>query len=1088
MKHPDLICYPVIYYALFFCTMLISSDLYSQNYGAPGRISGVVSVESGMEAPVKKHNPQTLSPGPPTVILVPGNIQLNISYISPLCGSSDGSITVSATGGTAPYQFSDDGVSFQSNGNFAPIYSGYHVVFVRDATGQKNSKMIRIDYGSSTKLYVPAYIPPTACNASDGSITVKGSDPSATYTSFLYSMDGVNFQSNNTFSNLSAGNYTFFVQNPAGCIDSAYFPLDPNCALQGVWDYSSTACHNDGHITIQGVTGGTPPYRYSLNGGAFQAGASFTGLAAGLYKIQIKDATGKVMLYSFPIFQACSLTATASPTDASCGNSDGTIAVIPAGGTAPYTYSIDGTHFQAGNVFSGLQPGEYNVTVNDAGGLQSTANAAIFNNCPSRVTAVVTKTSCGYNNGMIKATVINGTPPFSYSIDGTTFQSSDLFTGVPIGTYTLTAIDAAHLKMTTILTVKGNPFIVPQAYALPASCKLNDGIIIVTPPGPGDYTFGLTQFDFQSSNVFRNLYSSGWYTVYMKDPYGCVTFNGLGWVVGTNCINVSAVTADARCGQNTGSITASGQSGAEPYSYSIDGIHFQAGNVFNNLAAGNYTLTIRGADGASNSTPVTVKSNCLQVTITPTDATCGRKNGSLFVSVINGTAPYQYSLDGVNFTTGPLFDNLSAGPYTITVKDAGNGFSQANTSIGNIAGPQLSASTTAATCRNNDGVITVSVNGGTPPYVYSASQNGVLSNGFTGLATGIYQVTVTDANQCLVAGSATVALINDLTVEVANTQPVCEGSLLQLNAVSSATSFSWSPSVGLNHANVYNPVLTASSTQEYVVTAVSGPCQVEGQVLVTVLAAPVPVTTPDITICSGKSVSLSGSGGVEYSWTPATYLDNPGIADPTVVHPEGSVTYSLSVIGANGCASIQPATVAVSVSAPALVFAGNDTTIAIGQPLRLYAIDVNHTGFTNYSWSPADGLNNPAIADPIAVLHDNITYSISAWSDAGCEASGIIRIKVYAGPEIYVPNAFSPNGDGHNDVLKVIPVGISQFMYFAVYNRYGQMVFSTTDPSKGWDGTVNGKPQGTGTFVWQAEGKDYMGITIRRKGTVVLVK
>jgi len=1022
------------------------------------------------------------------VVVVPGTIQLTITYTPTTCAGANGSIIASATGGTGPYQFSIDGVSFQSNGNFTHLYNTTYLVVVQDATGQRNSQRVTIDYvGNSTLLYVPAYINPTDCAASDGSITVKGYNPYGDRPPFLYSMDGVNFQSNNTFSNLSAGNYTFFVQNADGCIDTAYFPIEPNCTMQGVWDYSSRACQSEGHITVQSVTGGTAPYQYSLNGGAFQSSASFTGLSAGSYKLRIRDATGKIMLYFFPIFQGCSISATATPVDASCGNNDGSITVAQTGGTVPYSYSIDGTHFQASNVFTGLPPGEYNVTVNDAGGLQSSAYANIINNCSSRVTAVTTNTSCLGNNGKILATVVGGISPFQYSIDGVNFQSSRLFTFVPKGTYTVTAIDATGVKMMTTVTVIENPLVVPHVYALPTSCSYDDGIIIVTSPGTGTYEFGLTPFDFQSSNVFKNLYASALYTVYMRDSYGCVTAYLQNWV-GTNCINVTAVTADARCGASNGSITATGTSGAEPYSYSIDGVNFQPGNTFTGLPAATYTLTIRGANGASNSTLVTVKANCLQLSAIPTDANCGKKNGSFVVTAVNGTAPYQYSMDGVNYTNDNFFKDLPATNYTVFVKDAGGTVVQTSVLIRDIAGPQLNTGASAATCRNNDGIITLSVNGGTAPFVYSATLNGVPVNNFTGVSAGQYQVTVTDGKGCAASGTVTVPLTNDLTVDVDNVPPVCEGMTQQLRATSTAGEFSWSPTTGLNNAAIHNPILTAASTQAYTVTAISGPCQAYNTVLVTVLPAPVAVAAGGGAICFGKSATLSGSGGVAYSWTPATYLDDPRSQSPTVVHPGASITYTLSVTGANGCPSIQPAAVTVVVSPPALLFAGNDTTLAIGQPLQLQAVDVNNTGFTSYSWVPAEGLNNPGIANPVAVLHDNITYKVTAYSDAGCEASGIVRIKVYEGPEIYVPNAFTPNGDGHNDVLKAIPAGIRQFRSFMLYNRFGQLIFSTADPSRGWDGAIHGQLQPAGVFVWQAEGVDYMGHLIRRKGTVILVR
>ncbi|MBK6633702.1 MAG: gliding motility-associated C-terminal domain-containing protein [Chitinophagaceae bacterium] len=133
-------------------------------------------------------------------------------------------------------------------------------------------------------------------------------------------------------------------------------------------------------------------------------------------------------------------------------------------------------------------------------------------------------------------------------------------------------------------------------------------------------------------------------------------------------------------------------------------------------------------------------------------------------------------------------------------------------------------------------------------------------------------------------------------------------------------------------------------------------------------------------------------------------------------------------------------------------------------------------------------MNNPFGANPIAVLDRNITYYVTAVNAVGCMAMDTINIKVYQGPELYVPNAFTPNGDGLNDVLKVIAIGMKEFHFFRIYNRYGQLIFSTTDPGQGWDGRMSGKLQNMGTYVWMAEAVDYRGNLIQRNGTSTIVQ
>lgn len=166
-------------------------------------------------------------------------------------------------------------------------------------------------------------------------------------------------------------------------------------------------------------------------------------------------------------------------------------------------------------------------------------------------------------------------------------------------------------------------------------------------------------------------------------------------------------------------------------------------------------------------------------------------------------------------------------------------------------------------------------------------------------------------------------------------------------------------------------------------------------------------------------------------------------------------------------------------------FAGNDTAIASGMPLQLQA-----SGGISYEWTPATGLNNPFISNPVATLTGTqiYTYILKAYTPRGCESFDTINIQVYQAPEIYLPNAFSPNDDALNDLYRGRAIGLREFKYLRIFNRYGQEVFSTADPQKGWDGTYKGKKQGNGVYVVVARGIDYRGIVIDRQGTVMLIR
>lgn len=164
-------------------------------------------------------------------------------------------------------------------------------------------------------------------------------------------------------------------------------------------------------------------------------------------------------------------------------------------------------------------------------------------------------------------------------------------------------------------------------------------------------------------------------------------------------------------------------------------------------------------------------------------------------------------------------------------------------------------------------------------------------------------------------------------------------------------------------------------------------------------------------------------------------------------------------------------------------FAGNDTIAASMQPIQLNAI-----GGISYQWSPPSGLSATNIPNPVVTVSDNTTYYLKASTPSGCESYDTINIKIYKGPDIYIPSAFTPNNDGLNDYLKAFSVGLKQLDYFIVYNRYGQQVFYTNESYKGWDGKFKGIDQPSGTYIWIASGTDFLNKPIQKKGTVIIIR
>jgi len=478
--------------------------------------------------------------------------------------------------------------------------------------------------------------------------------------------------------------------------------------------------------------------------------------------------------------------------------------------------------------------------------------------------------------------------------------------------------------------------------------------------------------------------------------------------------------------------------------------------------------------------------------LSKTDVNCrAGVTGSLQVSAgVGWLSPVQYSLDGINWQSSNSFTNLAVGNYMVKVRDADCTDSVAITI--SQAFPDLTISSpaiTAATCSGNpDGQFTATAQGGKAPYTWSADGISFQSSPLFNLNQGNYTITVKDENGCLQTSPATIPLINTVTIDAGADPFICEGKSFQLNASSNATQFAWTPAISLSNAGILNPTANPSTTTKYYVTATTGICSLTDSITINVWPAPVPDAGTDFSDCFGKIVRLNGSGGVAYQWSPTTYFTGPSNVSNPALKATATISYYLSVTDARGCQSLQDDEVRVTVTPAVRIDAGRDTVAAMNQPVQLQAIELSTAGVIRYNWTSPQFLDNPDIATPVATLPYDFRYTVTGTTADGCEGLDEILIKVYKGPEIYVPTGFSPDGNGLNDVLRAFPVGIKEFRYFRVFNRWGQLVFQTKNPGQGWDGTINGRPQPIGSFIWMAEAVDYQGKLLFRKGTVTILR
>jgi len=799
------------------------------------------------------------------------------------------------------------------------------------------------------------------------------------------------------------------------------------------------------------------------------------------------------------------LNASAVTTNTPCGPPAGTVTVTVPTGNAPYTYVLDGGAPVVGPspyTFTGVPAGTHMVVVHDAGG---TCSSTILNLNVIQTNALTpqlsnTPTACtGVNNGTITVTIPAGggtTPPYTCTLDGTVVRvgaSPVVFNNLPPGIHTVSVVDAGGCVSGTLQqTILVGAGVQSDAVVTPTSCTgaSNGTITMSTSSGVAPFTFQLNAGTPQNSNIFLNL-ASGSYSVTVRDAAGCSAVV-LTTVPPGQPLLTTALANEVSCnGASDGMITViPPTTGIPPYEYSLDGVTWQLGNIFNALAAGAYTVHYRESNGCSGTTPITVGTpSVLTGGANMIPVVCkGQSNGIIIAGGNGGTAPYEYSIDGgTTWRTTDTF-HVAAGVYTVLIRDAHHCQISSNINVTEPVALTASINTNNATCNGGaNGLIRVIGGGGNSTYTYSLNGGTAQQGTDFNVIPGNYTVLVQDMLGCSNTYPVTVGLTNDLTFTPQTDPVICEGKSTQLQLASNALQYAWSPATGLSNAAIYNPVANPTVTTQYEVTATYGLCVAKDTVIVHVNAAPIPNAGPDGYICYGQSYQLQGSGGTVFSWTPSGTLSSGSVANPQAT-PAQTATYTLAVTDANGCKSLTTDDVLVDVTPPIHVSVSPADTIAYnGDQFKITAT----SGGNLYIWSPATGVSDPNISNPIitvGAVGADVTYKVTASTIAGCKGEAFARVRSYAGPDIYVPSAFTPNGDGKNDKFIPFPVGIKEIRYFRVYNRWGQLVYSTSTLSEGWDGKLGGREQVSGVYVWMVQGVTKSGKLITKQGTVALFR
>jgi gliding motility-associated-like protein len=599
--------------------------------------------------------------------------------------------------------------------------------------------------------------------------------------------------------------------------------------------------------------------------------------------------------------------------------------------------------------------------------------------------------------------------------------------------------------------------------------------------GTGPYNYSWNTTPSQAGPTASGL-SSGNYTVTVTDANNCTGTQSV-TITQPSGFTVSVAGSNPTCNGGTGSATASITSGGTaPFNF-VWSPSGGSNATANNLAPGPYTVNVTDASGCTSQGTVQItEPTSMTLTMSSTPASCSSNNGSASVSVTGGTGSYTYSWSPSG-GSGPTTTPVGMGTYTVTVTDGANCTAQNTVQVTEASGMVLTMNSSPTQCTTNTGTASVMVSGGSGSYEYSWAPSGGTNATTTPVGQGTYTVTVTDQTSgCQAQDNVVVGVVNSPTISVINSQNVtCNGlgnGSAQVQATGGTTpyTFTWSPS-GVTGASVTN---LAPGTHTVTVTDYAG-CKDQTQIIIT---QPTPFVVTDTVITHATcgfddgSISITASGGTlgySYNWTPSVSTSNSA-------SNLASGTYDVVVSDAMGCS----VNLSLDVNAGTFFIDAYPETsvIDLGGSVNLNVYVDPTVTVDTFFWTPTNGLSCTTCLNPVASPTETTSYIISVISDNGCIATDTVTIVVIQPcGEVFVPNIFSPNGDGLNDLECVMGDCVTS-VDFKIYNRWGETVFSSDSQANCWDGTFRGKPVQTGVYVYKLTATLNTGEQILKSGNI----
>ena len=1022
----------------------------------------------------------------------PPPIQFGPNLTHLLCnGSNTGVIKINGFGGIPPYLFSINGGALSTNNTFSSLAAGVYTLRIRDYNQCIKDTTVTLTQPFPVNFNINK-LNTTCWNSSDGKFTLT---PFGGTLPYLFSYNGGAFTSKTVFDTLPIGNYSIRIKDGNNCTRDTIITIASPPRLSASFTFKSISCFGNTNGMIKIIAnGGVAPYTYSFNNGVFSTLDSFVNIAAGSYSFSIKDLRGCRIDTFGVLAQPAKLAFRVILKHALCySDSSGEINIGAIGGMPPYKYAIGTDTFSTNGVFKKKVAGIYTLHIKDAGGCLYDTVVVLTQPTYLRMNVAVLKTvSCfNGNDGELQTNGVGGTPPYRYQLNLGSFTLSTFHYGLIAGIYKITVKDSNNCTFDTLVAVSQSPRMVSTHLITNNICyRASQGNITVRMQGGSPpYIYAIDTGVFKLDSTFGNL-KSGVYLMHVKDNKNCV-FDTFFSITEPPKIITNATVKNITCyNGNDGKVTIFPSGGTPPYQCSIDGVNYNTTFTFSNLVAGIYKYYIRDSKGCNYDTAVTVFQSTLMTNyFTVKNVSCFNSNdGALSVFTKGGSKPYSYSLNGAPFDTISSFSNLPIGTYTLQTRDTFNCIKDTTVTLTQPPQIYVKAIATNVTCYNaGNGTIEIAAIGGVPPFTFSLDNNAFSSiSKFYGLSPNTYKVNVKDKLGCIRDTTITIIQPDSFKFNSLVQDVSCfggsDGSLLvQVSGASSPYLYSF-------NGSAYNTDSVFSQLKADIYTVKikdRNNCILVRKVIVNQPNKPslLPAEVVRATWANDSMVLLQWKSYPKaLFYKVSSKLANTTIVTDTFMYQKNPQTeiynYQISVV--DSCNFLNQKSLAHST----LLLNGNmEDSRFIHLQWNSYKSWLNGVDIYNvYRYHPENNsienvfaTRDTFIAFPVNPADSNVEFVlfVEAAELTGNNAISVSnRVYLYTEPKVWMPNAFSPNHDGINDVLLPKGVGLKNYTLI-VYDRWGNLLFKSDTTIKSWDGKYQGEAVPMGTYIYELQANLY---------------